>query len=330
MSVHVLPFALWHEAQPLKTPPLAPMLPGLSRWLGRARADTPTRTGDALQPSLSLPHEHAQAQALGWPVVDGLLPWAAQAACDAGWAVPGDGSAWGIVSLCHWQVSHGLATLTDPDALVLSEVEDQTLFDAMQPFFAEDGLRLHRWRVGHWLVSAPALAQLPTAALARVIGEDVDAWLVGGDAPDATARVWRRLQNEMQMLLYTHPVNERRMAHNELPVNSFWVSGAGILPTEVPVLPEAEDALQPHLLRQLATAAQREDWQAWLTAWNWLDDAVFAPLLQRHKEGKLQRLRITLCSERRALTWNAAPVSLFQKAGRALRPSRAATILKAL
>ena len=269
MSVHVLPFALWHEAQPLKTPPLAPMLPGLSRWLGRARADTPTRTGDALQPSLSLPHEHAQAHALGWPVVDGLLPWAAQAACDAGWAVPGDGSAWGIVSLCHWQVSHGLATLTDPDALALSETEDDTLFAAMQPFFAEDGLRLHRWRVGHWLVSAPALAQLPTAALARVIGEDVDAWLVGGDAPDATARVWRRLQNEMQMLLYTHAVNAQR----RVPVNSFWLHGTGAMPTT------PESCAAPPLVAAASLEALRRAWlardlPAWLTAWQALDAEI--------------------------------------------------------
>ena len=269
MSVHVLPFALWHEAQSLKTPPLAPMLPGLSRWLGRARADTPTRTGDALQPSLSLPHEHAQAQALGWPVVDGLLPWAAQAACDAGWAVPGDGSAWGIVSLCHWQVSHGLATLTDPDALALSETEDDTLFAAMQPFFAEDGLRLHRWRVGHWLVSAPHLAQLPTAALARVIGEDVDAWLVGGDAPDATARVWRRLQNEMQMLLYTHAVNAQR----RVPVNSFWLHGTGAMP------PTTAPRAAPPLVAAASLEALRRAWlardlPAWLTAWQALDAEI--------------------------------------------------------
>lgn len=272
MSVHVLPFALWHEAQSLKTPAVAPLaktLPGLSRWLGRARADTPTRTGDAQQPSLSLPHEHAQAQALGWPVVDGLLPWAAQAACDAGWAVPGDGSAWGIVSLCHWQVSHGLATLTDPDALALSEVEDQTLFDAMQPFFAEDGLRLQRWRVGHWLVSAPALAQLPTAALARVIGEDVDAWLVGGDAPDATARVWRRLQNEMQMLLYTHAVNAQR----RVPVNSFWLHGTGAMPTPI-AHPAAQPLASTASLEALRRAWLARDLSAWLTAWQALDAEI--------------------------------------------------------
>ena len=101
------------------------------------------RTGSAAQPSLSLPHEQVRAQQLGWPVVDGLLPWAAQAAEQAGRAQAGDGSAWGWVSLCHWQVSHGLATLTDPHELAIDDDTDATLFAAMHAFFAEDGLALH-------------------------------------------------------------------------------------------------------------------------------------------------------------------------------------------
>ena len=280
MSVHVLPFALWHEAPSLPTPATAALsqcLPGLSRWLNPARAEALTRTGDAGQPSLNLPHEQAQARALGWPLVDGLLPWAAHAASEAGLAKPGDGSGWGFVTLCHWQVSHGLATLTDPQALALTEAEDQALWAAMQPFFDEDGLRLHRWRTGQWLVGAPALAQLPTAALERVIGEDVDAWRVGGEAPSAHARVWQRLQNEMQMLLYTHAVNAQR----RLPVNSFWLHGTGALPT-APAHPGARADAPPEPPAPLPTAPQQalrrawlaRDLGAWLTAWQALDAQI--------------------------------------------------------
>ena len=292
--------------------------------------------------SYSTPHEHKLAEALAWPQdlrLDGQMPWAAHTARLLGVATKLP-MAWGLVTLCHWQIHADHVTMAHPAELALKPEEAHSLCESMQPWFAEEGLHLVELPVDksgivQWLAHGRMLENLRTASLDRVCGRNVESWMPTSTrattSPTAArAAPLQRLQSEMQMLLYTHPVNERRMAHNELPVNSFWVSGAGILPTEVPVLPEAEDALQPHLLRQLATAAQREDWQAWLTAWNWLDDAVFAPLLQRHKEGKLQRLRITLCSERRALTWNAAPVSLFQKAGRALRPSRAATILKAL
>ena len=46
------------------------------------------------------------------------------------------------------------------------------------------------------------------------------------------ARTLRRLQQEMQMLLYTHAVNEERARGGLLPVNSFWASGTGALPAE--------------------------------------------------------------------------------------------------
>ncbi|MFM1764286.1 MAG: hypothetical protein RIU71_49, partial [Pseudomonadota bacterium] len=37
------------------------------------------------------------------------------------------------------------------------------------------------------------------------------------------ARTLQRLQSEMQMLLYQHPVNDLRSQHGRWAVNSFWV-----------------------------------------------------------------------------------------------------------
>lgn len=41
---------------------------------------------------------------------------------------------------------------------------------------------------------------------------------------------WRALFNEIQMFLHDHPVNRRREAAGQLPVNAFWLWGAGALP----------------------------------------------------------------------------------------------------
>src|SRR5437763_1159979 len=60
----------------------------------------------------------------------------------------------------------------------------------------------------------------------RVIGRVVDPWLPRSDR----AKTVRRLQQEMQMLLYTHDVNEERTRRGLPAVNSFWVSGTGALP----------------------------------------------------------------------------------------------------
>ena len=280
----ILPYALWPHSQlaALDAATLS-ALPSLRHLLSQTTCTSRTYTGNEAQPSLSMPHEHARAAQLGWPLVDGLLPWAAHAATQAGLAHPGDGSAWGFISLCHWQISHGLVTLTDPADLDLDDATDAALFATMQPFFAEDGLALHRHLPGVWWVQSPDLAAVPSASLERVMGDDVDPWLVGGEMtaqapvqpmdPTHTAK-WQRLQNEMQMLLYTHPANAGR----RVPVNSFWLHGTGALPTSAalaPHVPPLTDVTQGREWQTACDALRRAhrlaDPVAWVHAWQRLD-----------------------------------------------------------
>ena len=132
------------------------------------------------------------------------------------------------------------------------------------------------------------------ASLDRVIGRDVDPWLPSG----ASARLLRRLQNEMQMLLYTHPINEARAARRDLPINSLWFSGTGCLPVAM----RAPQAV--HLSRLLAPAAMAGDWAAYAQTWAQLDEAVLRPLLARQQAG--QTIQLTLCGERGFVTLQSA------------------------
>jgi len=277
----ILPHALWPQSQlaALDAATLS-ALPSLRHLLSQTVCVSRTHTGSEAQPSLSMPHEHARAAQLGWPVVDGLLPWAAHAATQAGLAQAGDGSAWGFISLCHWQISHGLVTLTDPADLDLDDATDAALFATMQPFFAEDGLVLHRHLPGVWWVQSPDLAALPSASLERVIADDVDPWLVGGEMttqvhaqpidPKQVAK-WQRLQNEMQMLLYTHPANAGR----RVPVNSFWLHGTGALPASAARAPHAPETVETVEWQTACVALRRAhlmaDPTAWVHAWQRLD-----------------------------------------------------------
>lgn len=284
----ILPYALWpHSQLAALDASLLSALPFVQHTLVGGACTSRRDTGDVSRPSLSMPHEHAQAAQLGWPVVDGLLPWAAQAALQAGLSHEGDGSAWGFITLCHWQISHGLVTLTDPTDLEMDAATDAALFASMQPFFAEDGLALHRHLPGVWLVQSPDLAALPTASIERVIGDDVDAWLVGGEmtatsqltktapnAPSAQTAKWQRLQNEMQMLLYTHAVNAGR----RVPVNSFWLHGTGALTAAhaVRAQRQSESAADATPEWQAACDALRRAHQmahpqAWAQAWQRVD-----------------------------------------------------------
>ena len=175
----------------------------------------------------------------------------------------------------------------DPATLQLDAEASEVLRTAMQPYFAEDGITLHPSEPGTWLACGSVLHQLPTAALARVSGDVVDRWL----PRQAEARVLRRLQNEMQMLLYTHPVNAARSARGLPEVNSFWISGTGTL---------GGGAIQNDVIRldTLHQANLNDDASAWTRAWESLDRDVIGPLRDAAERGA--PVALTLCGQQGA------------------------------
>ena len=254
--------------------------------------------------SLSPPHERALALAHGLPppqAADGMMAWAA---LDAQARLGADrGKAWAWITPCHWSMGREHATLTDPAALALDEDASRTLMAAMQPYFATDGITLHYAAPDRWLAEGEMFRALPTASLDRVLGRNVDPWL-----PDArSARTVRRLQNEMQMLLYTHPLNDERAARRQLPVNSFWISGTGALPASAAPAPQG----QARVTRALAQAVFNDDWAAYAQAWAALDAGDVARLLTRQNAG--ETVQLTICGERGFETWASSRQGLLAK-----------------
>ncbi|MBP6404590.1 MAG: phosphoglycerate mutase [Ramlibacter sp.] len=276
-------------------------LPHLEKLLARLTATlADTGTDDTLTP----PHERALARAYGLDAPDGGLPWAAWQARESGrdTAHGAGGQAWAWITPCHWRMGRDHILMLHPLALQLDAQDARTLVDAMQPYFAQDGITLEYDAPTQWLARGEAFRGLATASLDRVIGRDVNAWMARGGA----ARTLRRLQSEMQMLLYTHPVNEARERGGLLPVNSFWVSGTGALPPATGALPAGLRV--PHYLRD---AALRADWAAWADAWRLLDTGECARLLGELDAGRT--VRLTLCGERSAQTFESLPKSLFRQ-----------------
>jgi hypothetical protein len=128
-----------------------------------------------------------------------------------------------------------------------------------------------------------------------VLNQDVAHWL----DPDSVAaqspsqRLLRRLQNEMQMLLYTHTLND----HRQVPINSFWWSGTGDLPLTPPTLSVV-------LNHDLRAAFQAQDPQAWCAQWLQTAQAVMAPAL-------LAGHRLVLCGEDRMISLQSRPQGLW-------------------
>ncbi len=288
-------------------------LPTLARLLSRL-APTLRDTADAF--ALSPPHERALAAAWGWPVVDGLLPFAARAAADDGIDV-GD-LAWARLTPTHWHVGRDHVTLADPAALELSADESREAFAAIRPLFESEGIAVVWTAPGRWYAAHASFADLKTASLDRVIGRNVELWMRPGANPEA--RLVRRLQSEVQMLMYPHPLNEAREADGRLTLNSFWLSDCGpARPTRGEVV-EIDARLRAPLLG--------DDWAAWADAWRALDADALPALLEAAAAGRPAAL--TLCGERSAQRYETAPQSLWARLGRRWQATPPARILEAL
>ena len=241
--------------------------------------------------SFSPPHERAWAQALGWTGGDGLLPWAARQAAADGLDVAGH--AWGLVTPAHWHVGTDQVSLMNPQALALDEAASRACFDAVNDLFTSEGFALHWAAPLRWYATHDSLASMRCASLDRVVGRNVDGWL----GKDLAARRIRRLQSEVQMRLYTHPLNDERLARGLLAINSIWISGCGV--AQAPVGPE------PLVDFRLRAPALDNDWAAWSKAWDTLDEGPVAELAARAARG--EAVRLTLCGERGAVTYAPAP-----------------------
>jgi hypothetical protein len=334
----LIPFSLWIAHGPEASVLAKAELPNLRAWLAQARrVDVQVdEVQESLLATLSPPHERAWAIAAGWPTQDGCLPWAARAAAaldgqdtHASVAPTASPSGWAFITLCNWHVSNGQVTLGDPAYLQIDEATDATLFKAMHSFFAEDGIALHPYKPGQWLAQSPLLADLPTASLDRVIGRNIDPWLVGShvaaDALSPAAKLLRRLQNEMQMLLYTHPVNDGR----SLTINSFWVHGTGALPNDSTggSVAAANQPVQqePAVIHTLRQGALQQDLIGWLDAWQHVDAHVIAPMLARVAAGEPQRL--VLCGEHEFHVHDSVKPSLWQRVRTRFAPTSLDTVL---
>lgn len=288
-------------------------LPRLQALLGQLQPlpvlhDTPI--------SLHLPHERLLAQTLGWDPAAQTLPWTAWHQALQG-QVSTQAQCW--MTPCHWQIGIGQVIMADPDHLHLTDTESQHLLMAMQPFLQEDGLQVTWHSALRWHVQGALLTGLCTASLDRVIGQNVKLWM----PEQAAARPLQRLQSEMQMLLYNHPVNDAREARKQHTVNAFWLHGAGVLTAKAQAA--SPSVFMPDTLR---APALRADAAAWRQTWQLLDNTAVTDALQHLQSGG--QVTLSLCSEHRSQTYSSAPSTWHQCITRLFNKPSPAAALQAL
>lgn len=308
--------------------------PALATILARAKPH-PERFFDGF--SRALPHELWLAEQLGFAersAEESSPPVAASAMQQCGLTV--EAGTWFIVNPAHLHVARDHLVLTDLRQLALSSEDSHALFAAAEPLFAEFDRTLLFGDAQTWFLRADEWSGLKTSTPDAACGHNIDIWMPKGDGE----REWRKLQNEVQMLWHTHPVNAQRELHHTKPVNALWLWGASTTnaPTSptasapatsayqqhfnfsgwTPRVPAAQDS-QPEttvsdviaaagnrglvVLDSLIEPALAGDWGLWLQHFHVLEADWFAPLLAAIKAGKLDQLSLIMSHGTRLSTY---------------------------
>jgi hypothetical protein len=229
------------------------------------------------------------------------------------------GPDWLIVHPAHIEIARSHLALHDLRKLQLTESDARALFDAALPLFAELGHTLVYGDAQTWFLRAEGWDSLETTSPDTVLGMNLGDVMPLG----ARARDFRRLQNEVQMLWFEHPVNTARAARGQAAVNAIWPWGAGAAsPGDVPALAVSG---VPGWLQAMASSTLSNpgqilaadgdallvcgtltgpglagEWSSWLDALHQLEATLFAPALALLAAGKVKSVRLVL-SRRTAL-----------------------------
>jgi hypothetical protein len=127
---------------------------------------------------------------------------------------------WLYAAPVHLVLQRDSFSLAEPVPLPLQGDESDTLTAALNKHFEADKIQFF-WHEKQWFLRLEQNPNIQTKPPDVAINKDISVYLPTGDG----AIQWAKFQNELQMLLFAHPVNTTREA-NKLPViNSLWCYG---------------------------------------------------------------------------------------------------------
>ena len=110
-----------------------------------------------------------------------------------------------------------------PGSLGLNTEEAHQLIDLINKHFADDGWQLEMATPNRWYLRLSTPLEINTTPAWRVVGKDIDSFIPTGK----DGLTWHAWLNEVQMLLYSSPLNDQRIAEGLAPVTGIWVWGGG-------------------------------------------------------------------------------------------------------
>jgi hypothetical protein len=250
-----------------------------------------------------------------------------------------DDHVWLCADPVHLRVERDHLQLIDDHHFSLTAEEARLLADAVSAHFADDGLTIDVLDPTHWNIKIRAESAPDSAPIWRVADESLFEHLL----EPAGGIDWKALGNEVQMLLFNHPVNDARSARGDLPVNGLWFWGAGPLPLQRALLPDvvyAKDELARGLalhaecrllnvpekfalwspsqdaemivLDGLSHAVRAHDAEAWAKELKRLEEAWFAPIAQAVWDRQLAEIRAVFPGEKNTAYLHASRADFWK------------------
>jgi hypothetical protein len=128
----------------------------------------------------------------------------------------------------HLHATRDHLVLMHPDHIPLTAAESAALLEEAKPLFQDEfKAEIIAADPCHWFIKPAHFAGLATHSVDQAHGRNIDWWLPRDTVEIGTARAWRKLQNEIQMLWHISPINEVRQASGLPTINSIWLSGVG-------------------------------------------------------------------------------------------------------
>lgn len=220
MKVHILiPNLFWSDKQ---QPEIYQSLPvtRLSQLL--SKSDCTVQPAEELE-SWLCKRFNIIMQQNNWPVAPVMLH------ADAPGLLKSDKDFWMRADPVHLRIEQNHIMLADSQAFQISGQEAEEITRSLNDSLGDPGFSFMPLHPNRWYIRTAQAPEMQTCTLSQVTCRNINHYLPTG----SDSIRWHKIFNEIQMLLYDHPVNQSRESRGELTVNSVWFWGGGVMPQAI-------------------------------------------------------------------------------------------------
>ncbi|MEK7778515.1 MAG: phosphoglycerate mutase [Pseudomonadota bacterium] len=126
----------------------------------------------------------------------------------------------------HLRIEQNHIMLADSQAFKISKEESQQIAQIINCCLDNKNILILPLQSDRWYLRCTEVPELETFPLSDVTCRNINDYLPIGNQ----SVVWRKIFNEIQMVLHDHPINQVRESRGELAINSVWFWGGGVMP----------------------------------------------------------------------------------------------------